>query len=445
MTLDSAFRPSSIAVYGASATRSDSLGSSLLRNAVSSGLPIVAVHPSAGASIEGVRTSGTLADAGGAELALVSVPARSARAAVQDAVEGGAKAIVLLSSGFAEEGLDGRVLQDEIVALTARADVSLIGPNCMGVVSRLDSGQFMNGSYYWSVPDAPGGMSFVSQSGAIGGMFLAESRRRRAGFARFISIGNAASVDLSSCLEWLASDAMTTAVGVFVEGIVDGERFLAAAQRACAEKPVVVLKGGRSDIGARAAASHTGSLAGAHGPARAAFLRAGVEEARSSRDLFDRLFSLELPPSRGLSIAIVTVSGGPSVLAADAVSAHGLRLAELEPSTVARLRDLLPSFAATANPVDLTPQCAADNFVPAIRAVFDDPGVDAVVAINCGLDVAAFGDGVVEAAAATAKPVVANLLDVDSVERRIALAGIPVLDSPEASVEVLGLALRRQR
>jgi acyl-CoA synthetase (NDP forming) len=443
MSLDHALEPGSVAVYGASATRPDALGSSLLRNAAACGLPVVAVHPSAVGTIGDAPVAPTLRAAGGAELALVSVPAAGAPAAVRDAVDGGARAVVVLSSGFAEAGDAGRRLQDEVVATAAAADVTLIGPNCMGVVSRLASGQLLNGSYFWSVPDRDGGLAFVSQSGAIGGLFLAEARRRMAGFSRFISIGNAASVDVADCLAWLADDERTTAIGVFVEGITDGPRFLEAASRATAAKPVVLLKGGRFATGARAAASHTGALAGQYGPIRAALRRARVEEAGSSRDLFDRLFSLGLPPVTGRSVAIVTVSGGPSVLAADALAMNGLELADLAPVTVARLEALLPDFAAKGNPVDLTPQCAPDRFVPAIRAVFEDPNVDAVVAVDFGLDLAEFGRGVVEAAAATGKPVVASLLDVDTVQGTLGGAGVPVSSSPEGSVELLALALGR--
>lgn len=443
MSLTSALEPASVAVYGASAARPEALGSSLLRNTVTGGVPVVAIHPTADGDIGGVPAFRSLRAAGGAELALVSVPADSAPAAVRDAVDGGARAVVLLSSGFAEAGDGGRLLQDEVAAVTHAAGVTFLGPNCMGVVSRLDSGRLLNGSYFWTVPDHEGGISFVSQSGAIGGLFLAESRRRMAGFARFISIGNAASVDVATCLEWLAEDVRTTAIGVFVEGITDGPRFVAAASSATAAKPVVLLKGGRFATGARAAASHTGALAGMYGPTRAALLRSGVEEAYSSADLFDRLFSLSLPRAEGRSIAIVTVSGGPSVLAADALAVHGLDLADLTPETVELLERLLPSFAATGNPVDLTPQCARESFVPAIRAVFEDPNVDAVVAVDFGLDLPEFGRGVVEAAAATGKPVVACLLDVEHVHAALSTAGIPLFSSPEGSVAVLSLALKR--
>lgn len=445
MSLSHVCEPGSVAVYGASASRLSALGNALLGNTMACGLPVTAIHPTAEGFIGSAPVSRTLRDAGGADLALISVPAVGAPAAVRDAVEGGARAVVILSSGFAEAGERGRALQEEVVALTSFAGVTLLGPNCMGVVSRLVSGRILNGSYFWSVPDHEGGIAFVSQSGAIGGLFLSEARRRSAGFSRFISIGNAASVDVAECLLWLAEDEQTNAIGVFVEGVENGPRFIEAASRATAEKPVVLLKGGRFATGARAAASHTGALAGEYGPMRAALLRAQVEEAGSSSDLFDRLFSLGLPTAAGQSVAIVTVSGGPSVLAADALAMNGLVLADLAPETVRRLEALLPDFAAKENPVDLTPQCELDSFGPAIRAVFEDPGVDAVVAVDFGLDVAEFGRGVAEAAAATGKPVVASLLDVDKVQANLEAADVPVFASPERSVEVLSLALRRLR
>lgn len=319
-----------------------------------------------------------------------------------------------------------------MAARARAAGMRLVGPNCMGVVSRSSTG-FFNGSYFWRPPQRPGNISLVSQSGAFGGMFLAESRRRGLGVARFLSVGNSAEVVETDALEWLAQDAATAVIGLFVEAFQQGRRFVEVARR-CA-KPVVVLKAGRLASGARAAAGHTGSLVGSRGAVEAAFQRAGVIESVTSDEFFDSLQVLSAKPTgAGRSIAIVTISGGPSVLAADAAERAGLQLPSLAPETVAELRRLAPSFAATGNPVDLTPQCPPDCFQPALRAVFNDPAVTGVVAINCGLDVPEFGLGLAQAQRDTGKPVTAFLLDVPQIEQHLRSAGLPVLPSPERAV-----------
>jgi acyl-CoA synthetase (NDP forming) len=443
MSMDALFNPRSVAVYGASARREEALGNVLLRNATAASLPVVAVHPRA-EHLEGVPAYTSLTGIGDADLALISVPSAGARDAVRDAAEAGCRAAVVLSSGFGETDADGRRLQDEMVSTARAADMRLVGPNCMGVVSRQPVGALFNGSYFWDVPTQPSSISFVSQSGAMGGMFLDQVRRREAGLARFLSIGNAADVGVTETLGWLADDPETSAIGMFIEGIDDGPRFVEAATRATERKPVIALKGGRHASGARAAASHTGALAGAYGPVRAAFLRAGVEAATSTRELFDRLFSAEVPSPSDRRVAVITVSGGPSVVAADAVTDHGLLLADLEEETQRRIRAHVPRFAAVGNPVDLTPQCDPSEMAPAVAAVYDDPQVDAAVIVNCGLNIPEFGEAIAEALGKRALPTAAFLLDVPAVAGPLRAAGVPLLGSPEDAVATVASAWGRR-
>ncbi|TMC04124.1 MAG: hypothetical protein E6J41_25595 [Chloroflexi bacterium] len=452
--MEAIFEPRSVAVYGASRDERK-LGHVLLRNVTTGGFGgrVVAVNPGA-AEVLGLPAVPALEEP--VDLALVSVPAAAAQAAVADAARAGCRAAIVLASGFGETGEAGRAVEQRLAALAGEAGMRLVGPNCMGVVSRHGDG-WLNGSYFWRLPEPtprnphprvppaerggwspaiswgprerPGGVSLVSQSGAFGGMFFAEARRRGLGVARFLSVGNCADVTESDALEWLAGDGATAVVGLFVEAFQDGRRFVAAAERC--EKPVVVLKAGKGRAGARAAASHTGSLAGRHGAARAAFARAGVVEADTADDFFDALQALAALPRAGRCVAVLTISGGPAVLAADAAERLGLRLPPPGPATVRLVRELAPPFAAAGNPIDLTPQCPPEGFPPAIAAVFDDPAFDGVLVVNCGLDVPEFGRGVAAAARRTGKPVAAFVLDVPAVEAELAAAGIPVLGSPE--------------
>jgi len=315
----------------------------------------------------------------------------------------------------------------------------LVGPNCMGVVSHLGDGKWLNGSYFWAVPEAAGGLSFVSQSGAFGGMFFGHLRTTGLGLSRFLSVGNSADVSVTDALEWLGEDPQTTAIGMFIEGLDDGRRFVEVARRVTKRKPVVVLKAGKMAAGAKAAASHTGSMAGSHEAVRAGLRRAGVIEAADTETFFDAMDAAAVGLTRTVvrDIAIITISGGPSVLAADAAERAGLTLPTLGDATLARLSSLAPSFAALGNPIDLTPQCPIDNFVPAIEAVYADEAVKGVVAINCGLDFPQFGTGVARGVGKTGKPTTAFVLDAPGVEAEMASAGVLRFASPERAVAAL--------
>ena len=436
MSLDSLFKPRSIAVYGASATDSGKLGNTLLKNAAGGAGDVLAVHPEAEA-IDGIPAVAKLNRR--IDLALISVPDKRVEAAVIDAAAAGAGTAIVLSSGFGETGPEGRKVQDRLVAIARSSGMRLVGPNCMGVVSHLGDDRWLNGSYFWSIPNKPGGLSFVSQSGAFGGMFFGHLRASGLGLSRFLSVGNSADVGITDALEWLGDDPQTTAIGMFVEGFGDGRRFVDVARKVTSKKPVVVLKAGKMTAGATAAASHTGSMAGSHAAIRAGLRRAGVIEAADTESFFDAMDGAAVGLRKKLvrNIAIVTISGGPSVLAADASERAGLLLPALGAATLERLRGLVPSFAALGNPIDLTPQCPIDHYVPAIEAIYADPAVEGVVAINCGLDLKPFGTGVARGVAATGKPTAAFVLDAPGVEAEMAGAGVLRFASPERAVNAL--------
>lgn len=436
MSLDSLFKPRSIAVYGASATDSRKLGNTLLKNAAGGTGDVLAVDPEA-ETIDGIPAVAKLNRR--IDLALISVPDKRVEAAVIDAAAAGAGTAIVLSSGFGETGPEGRKVQDRLVAIARSSGMRLVGPNCMGVVSHLGDDRWLNGSYFWSIPNKPGGLSFVSQSGAFGGMFFGHLRASGLGLSRFLSVGNSADVGITDALEWLGDDPQTTAIGMFVEGFGDGRRFVDVARKVTSKKPVVVLKAGKMAAGAKAAASHTGSMAGSHAAIRAGLRRAGVIEAADTESFFDAMDGAAVGLRKKLvrNIAIVTISGGPSVLAADASERAGLLLPALGAATLERLRGLVPSFAALGNPIDLTPQCPIDHYVPAIEAIYADPAVEGVVAINCGLDLKPFGTGVARGVAATGKPTAAFVLDAPGVEAEMAGAGVLRFASPERAVNAL--------
>jgi len=443
--LDVLFAPRRVAVYGASSRNSGALGNVLLRNAVAArpAIDVVAVHPEA-EEIDGVPAVRSLS--GPVDVALVSVPAHAVPSAVADASTAGCAVAVVLSSGFAEAGAEGARLQEDL--RVAAGAIRVIGPNCMGVVSRLGE-RWFNGSYFWDLPKTPGSIGLISQSGAFGGMFLAESRSRELGLSRFVSIGNAADVDATELLAWLGSDPQTGVVGMFLEAVTDGKRFVELARSITTEKPVVVLKGAKRGSGARAAASHTGALAGAHGVFAAAMRAAGVIEAPDSDAFFDILASLAAQQPAGrraarpAQVAIVTVSGGPGVLAADAAEEIGLAVPPARRETVARLTSLVPGFAALGNPFDFTPQCPPDVLQAAVRTVLEDPTYDSAVLVDCGLDRPEMADAFASAAASRHLATSAFVLDAPETARVLRARGIPSFQGPERAVRSLGHRPRR--
>jgi acetate---CoA ligase (ADP-forming) len=433
--LDCLFAPHSIAVLGVSRNPAK-LGFRLLQNIKDGGYAgrLYPVNPSR----ESILGLGSIASPeelpSGIDLALVSLPASAVPEAITALAARQVRAAVVLSSGFGEVDEHGSDVQDRMHAAARHAGLRLVGPNCMGVYS---APARLNGTYFWDLPRVDGGVAVVSQSGAYGGLIFRHLGARGLGVSRFVSIGNQADVDVADLLDYLTDDPATRLIACFVEALRDGRRFVDVAGRAARAKPVVVLKGGRSDAGRRAAGSHTGSLAGSYEAYRAACDRAGVVLADETEEFFDAIEALATAGGvrpAAASVAIVTVSGGPSVIAADAAERAGLVVPALDEMVRRDLRQLLPSFAAVGNPVDLTPQVEPARIAPAIRSVLDDASVAGAIAVNVGLDIPEFADAVVSASEATAKPVVAFTADAPSITSRFRERGVPVLASPERAV-----------
>ncbi len=436
------FAPRGVAVLGASRNPAK-LGHRLVQNLLTPGFSgdIIPVNPS-GETILGRDAVTCVEDLPrGLDLALVSLPAKAVLPAIRALGARGCRMCVILASGFGETGRAGRVVQEEIETIGRTSGMRIVGPNCMGVVNVPGR---LNASYFWDVPWQAGGISFVSQSGAYGGLFFREVRERSLGVAKFLSIGNQSDLGFTECLAWLGDDPDTRVVGLFVEGIRDGRAFVAAA-RLVRAKPVVALKGGRAEAGRRAAGSHTGSLAGAWETYRAAFAAAGIVVVEETEELFDAMVTLEAHgsrPPRDAAVAVLTISGGPSVVAADAAEAAGLRVPALPEERRRALRAHLPDFGADGNPVDMTPQMGPAGFEPSVRLVLDAPEVSGAVAIDIGLDRPEYADALVAAQAATGKPVVACTVDTPDMDRRLRAAGIPLVPGPERAVRAYRALVR---
>jgi acetate---CoA ligase (ADP-forming) len=312
------------------------------------------------------------------DLAVVAVPARAVAASLRELGRRGARAAIVFSSGFSEMGDAGRVLEEEAVAIARAASLRLCGPNCLGLINSFDKvmatfGQYADGE------TPPGPIAFVTQSGAFGTAIAALARRRGLGLGYFVNTGNEADVEFVQVMRAVLEDPRVSVGAGYLEGLRDGHGLVALAEYALAEgKPLVLAKVGRTDAGARAAASHTGALAGADGVFDGVTRGRGVVRARNEEQMLDIVEAFaycKLPEGRGLGI--VTQSGGAGVLMADRAEELGIEVPVLAVETQRRLKEVLPGFGTSANPVDVTGQFVAEPGLlrDAMRIMLDDPQV----------------------------------------------------------------------
>jgi acetate---CoA ligase (ADP-forming) len=383
------------------------------------------------------------------DLALIMVPAAAVQAAVAACAQAGVQVAIVMSSGFAETGLEGAAAQTELVDIAQAGGMRLVGPNCIGAVGGADRVLATFSPVFASVSTPlPGGpVALVSQSGALGFGALSLGLERGVPIGIAITTGNEADVTASEVAAVLAMDENVRAIAMYVESLDDLEAIRAAAQ----VKPVVMLKAGRSDAGAKAAASHTGALASADKVVDAALRQAGIARVDTIEDLLDAAALLALDGRmHGDRIGIVTTSGGSGILAADAIEVNGLQLAQLASDTVQDLEAIVPSYGNATNPVDVTAAVMAEPglFERCVERLADDPSVDAIVAcfaVLVGDDVTRIARALQAVRERTGLPVVAARTGAASLAPEgaalLAAAGVPVYSTPERAVAALA-ALR---
>lgn len=381
MSLSHIMKPRAVAVIGAS-TRPHTIGNDILKRLLEYGFcgPVYPVNPKGG-TIEGLRVFERVADLpDGVDLAIVVVNSSAVLSVVDDCHAKGIRGLVVISAGFKETGSEGAALEAELAEKVRGYGMRLVGPNCLGVVNTHPAVR-LDGCFAESLPER-GHIGFVSQSGALGGGILNILRDLNLGFAQFVSIGNQADIDAEDALEYWENEADVTQILLYMESIRDPKNFRKLASRISKKKPVLALKAGRSAAGASAASSHTGSLAGADRAADALLKQSGVIREKTLRDLFSsaKVFATS-PIPKGDRVAIVTNSGGPGIMATDAVSEYGMRMAELSEETKANLRSFLPAAASVKNPVDMIASAPIEHYKATVEAVLADPGVDMVMVI----------------------------------------------------------------
>jgi acetyltransferase len=434
------FRPQSVALIGAS-PRANSVGAVLARNLFKSGFdgPVMPVNPRHRA-IEGVLTYPDVASLPIVpDLAVISTPPDAVPGIIGEIAARGTRAAVVITAGFGEsqEGA-GAGLQQAMLDAARPQLLRIVGPNCVGIIV---PGIGLNASFAQLTP-RPGRLAFVAQSGAVVTSVIDWAESRGIGFSHLVSLGDMADVDFGDTLDYLASDPDTRAILLYIEAITSARKFMSAARAAARMKPVIAVKAGRFAEGAAAARSHTGALAGVDAVYDGAFRRAGILRVHALEDLFDAAETLGMiDPPLGERLCIVTNGGGVGVLATDALVEHGGRLAQLAPETVAALDKALPRTWSHGNPVDLIGDATAGRYRDALQLVAADPGVDAVLVLNCPVAVASSTDAaaaVIDAMAGRRRPVLfTNWLGEGSAaaaRRMFAEHQVPTYDTPNQAV-----------
>lgn len=375
------FAPTSVAIVGAS-TRPNSIGNSLVVNAKRCGFQgtILPIHPSA-TQIEGLRAYPSVSAVGAPiDLAIIAVPAAGVEAVIHDCARAGVQAVVVISAGFAEVSGNGRAAEQQLKQLVRGAGMRMVGPNCMGLLNT-DPNVSLNVTFAPTWPPA-GNIAMLSQSGALGIAILDYVSTLNVGISSFVSVGNKADVSGNDLLCYWAEDPNTRVIVLYLESFGNPRKFARIAPSIACEKPIVAVKSGRSAAGSRAASSHSAALASLDVAVDALFDQAGVIRTSTLEELFDvaaLLATQPVPP--GPRVGVVTNAGGPGILLADACEAHGLKLPDLAPATIASLRGFLPPQAGLANPIDMIASATPEQFERTIAAVGADPNVDSVVAI----------------------------------------------------------------
>lgn len=387
--LDNFFTPTSVAVVGASSNEAK-VGYALLRNLLYGRMrgsedrahgfagTVYAVNRK-GEDILGERSYTSLGEIGEpVDLIVVAIPPKYIVGLMDEAAEIGVKNAIIISAGFAEMGKEGKALQDELLERARSHGIRLIGPNCLGVIR--PSSQ-LNASFAESAPTA-GHIGLLSQSGALITGIISYAERERFGLSAAVSLGSKADVEDEDIVRWYAEDDETRAVALYVEAFTQPQEFLAVARDLSALKPVVAIKGGTTAAGAKAASSHTGSLAGSMAAYRAAFAQVGVLQAENISEFlgWSRALACQ-PPASGSKLAIITNAGGPGVLSADAADRCGIQLADLSKETLAELDAVLPSVWSHNNPVDVIGDATPARYRDALNILGRAPEVDGIVVI----------------------------------------------------------------
>ncbi len=379
--LDTMLAPRSVAVVGASSDTSK-WGGMLVANLRLGEFPgpIYLVNPKGG-TILGLPVYPTISDLPETpELVLIAVPSKFVNGVMEECGRRGVAAVVVVSAGFSEMGPEGRAMEDEMIAIADRYDMALVGPNCMGVIS---SHHKLYGTGFMLVRPEPGGASMVSQSGNLGLQLLVSAESRRGGVGKFIGVGNEAMIDAVDFINYLHNDPDTNTIVAYMEGFDDGRRLLDVVRETSLDKPVVVLRGGMSEYGKKAAASHTGALTSSTAVFQAAARQSGLIVVTDPDEFMDLTFALAyMPLPAGKRVAVATLGGGWGVLVSDEIARSGLELAGLSAEVTEALNKVLPAYWSHSNPIDMVATVTPGVPEAVVEALAASDQVDAIIVMG---------------------------------------------------------------
>jgi acetyltransferase len=432
------FSPKSVAVIGAT-EKAGHVGRAILWNLISSpfGGVVYPVNPKR-AAVLGIRAYPSIsAVPEPVELAVVVTPAESVPQVMRECAAAGVTGAVIISAGFRETGSRGLELERQTLAIAREAGIRLIGPNCLGVMCPVSG---LNATFAPAMA-RPGAVALISQSGAICTALLDWSLREQVGFSAVVSVGSMLDVGWGALIDYLGSDRHTRSIVIYMESVGEARSFLSAAREVALSKPILVIKAGRTELAAKAATSHTGSLAGSDAVLDAAFRRVGVLRINELGDVFNMTGVLARQPSpSGPRLTIVTNAGGPGVLATDALIGLGAEPSTLAPETIEALNEVLPSHWSHGNPIDIIGDAGPERYEQSVRIAVNDPNTDGVLVV---MTPQAMSDPVEIAkrlkpfAIRKSKPILASWMGGEKASEGEAVLngeGIPTFPFPDAAV-----------
>ena len=438
--LDAIFKPQSVAVVGAT-ERQGSVGRTILWNLLGTpfGGTIYPINPNR-PSVLGIRAYKSLAAVPErVELAVIVTPADTVPAVIAECVEAGVRGAIVISAGFKEHGEHGKDLERQILEKIEGTALRIIGPNCLGVMNPLSG---LNATFAQSMA-RPGNVAFISQSGALCTAVLDWSQKEMVGYSAFVSIGSMLDVDWGDLIDYLGNDPRTHSIVMYMESVGNARSFLSAAREVSLTKPIIVIKAGRTEAAAVAAASHTGALTGSDEVLEAAFRRCGVVRVTSISDVFYLADVLSKQPRpHGPRLAILTNAGGPGVLATDALIGLGGELAPLSPETMKAFDELLPPHWSHNNPVDILGDAGPQRYAKALEIAAHDPNIDGLLTIltpQAMTDPTQTAEQLKPYAKSTGKPVLASWMggaEVAAGQDILNRAGIPTFSFPDTAARV---------
>lgn len=438
--LDAIFKPKNVAVIGATETPG-SVGRTVLWNLISNpfGGTVFPVNPKR-AGVLGIKAYPTIKDVPEKiDLAVVVTPPPTVPGIIQDCVDLGVPGAIIISAGFKEIGPEGAALEQKILEIARGGNLRIIGPNCLGVMSTVSG---LNATFAAGMARA-GNVGFISQSGALCTAILDWSFEENVGFSHFISIGSMLDVDWGDLIYYLGDDPHTQSIVIYMETIGNARSFLSAAREVAQVKPIIIIKPGRTEGAAKAAASHTGSLTGSDEVLDAAFKRSGVLRVNSIGDLFAMAEVLaKQPRPRGPRLTIITNAGGPGVLATDALLTSGGELTPLSEETMRAFNEFLPPVWSHNNPVDIIGDATPERYAKALETAANDPNSDGILVIltpQAMTDPTATAEKLTPYATSTGKPVLASWMGGKEVAAGISIlnhASIPSFEYPDDAVRM---------